>query len=198
MTECDNIPFLPMQLRYLRATDPEVEFVNLSFMVEIPGLRLAALEKTVEFLLLQNEALRFVIAKSANGWRQRCVPMTSSDVLEIVDLSHVQAGEEAVAIKDAASSIQRSTRPDKLFTVALFEMGAGNPARVLFVTHHLVSDAISKMLIRRQWVRAYEQAASGVEVSQHGSMRSFSERARGLAEFARSEALSSEASLNNS
>ena len=192
MTEPDDIPLLPLQLRFLETTNPEVEYVNLSFMVEIPELRVTTLEKTIEFLLSENEALRLVITKSTSGWRQTCVDMTGRDVLEVVDLSRVRSGEESKAVGDAASSMQRSTRPHKPFVVALLNMGPGSPARVLFITHHLVSDGISRMLIRRQWQRAYEEVASGVGVSRRGSKRSFRDRAHRLAEFARSETLSLE------
>ncbi len=111
-----------------------------------------------------------------------------------VDLSGLPASRRGEAYERAAAALQAgfdlSSGP--LTRLCLFQDGGGRPARLLWVTHHLVVDGVSWRVLLEDLEAAYRQAASGLRPTFPPKTTSFQEWSRRLAAHAGSEALARE------
>ncbi|HET9210755.1 MAG TPA: condensation domain-containing protein, partial [Thermoanaerobaculia bacterium] len=132
--------------------------------------------------------------EEASGWRQENAPAEPVAPFVRIDLSNLPASRQQEAIEPAAAALQAgfdlSAGP---FTrLCLFDAGAAEPSRLLWVTHHLVVDGVSWRVLLEDLEGTYRQAVGGVRPSFPHKTTSFQEWARRLAEHAGSEALARE------
>jgi amino acid adenylation domain-containing protein/non-ribosomal peptide synthase protein (TIGR01720 family) len=156
------VPLTPIQRWFFEQNLPQPQHFNQAVLLQIhrvgtglapvrlptPTISLQRhLQQIVDTWLVQHDALRMRYTYTETGWQQRLVSVAEagSVTVELVDLTQVAASEQARVIEDVANGVQASldlTHGPLLRTV-LFDLGHGQPARLLIVIHHLAVDGVS-------------------------------------------------------
>jgi non-ribosomal peptide synthase protein (TIGR01720 family) len=124
--------------------------------------------------------------------RQENAPAEPLTPFHQVDLSSLPASRRAGAYERAAEDLQGGfdLSAGPLTRLCLFS--GDEPARLLWVTHHLVVDGVSWRVLVEDLEEAYGQAARGLSPTLPPKTTSFQDWARRLAGHAGSEALAGE------
>jgi amino acid adenylation domain-containing protein/non-ribosomal peptide synthase protein (TIGR01720 family) len=155
-----EVVLTPIQRWFFAQEFPQPHHWNQAMLLEVrqtldPGL----LEQVVQQLLVHHDALRLRFVHSASGWQQ--VNALPDAVLPFtrVDLSALKEEEQRPAIEAAAAELQASLNLSEgpLVRVALFDLGAKQPNRLLFIVHHLVVDGVSWRILLLDLQTAYQQ-----------------------------------------
>src|SRR5262245_38921034 len=151
-------------------------------------------ERAVAALLVHHDALRIRYRRDDTGWTQTILPPDDRVPFQVVDLSDLPAERRAGAISTGAREVQTSldVREGPLMRVALFEMGDGEPQRLLVVVHHLISEAHTMSIVIQDLRTAYQSLERGEEVHLPLKTTSIKRWAEQLAAYAESPAFQSE------
>jgi amino acid adenylation domain-containing protein/non-ribosomal peptide synthase protein (TIGR01720 family) len=190
------VPLTPIQRWFFEQPLPEPHHYNLSaFFAVRDGLDPARVERAAHELLRHHDALRLRFERQGGEWTQVNAGLDGSTPFTLLDLSALPAAIRTGAIEAAASGVQRSLDLSRgpLLRVALFDLGAGEPGRLLLTVHHLAVDAVSWRVLFEDFQTAYDQAGRG-EVRLPAKTTSFRQWSQRLVEHARSGALREEAS----
>ncbi len=149
----------------------------------------APLDRAMASVVEHHDALRMRFA--VDGSRQENAPAEPMTPFYQVDLSGLPAPRRDEAFERAAGELQAGfdLSAGPLTRLCLFN---GQPARLLWVTHHLVVDGVSWRLLLEDLEGAYRQAAQGLLPILPPKTTSFQEWARRLTAYAGSEELARE------
>jgi amino acid adenylation domain-containing protein/non-ribosomal peptide synthase protein (TIGR01720 family) len=189
-------PLTPIQHWFFEQNLSDRHHFNLAVMLEArQALDANALATAAARLLEHHDALRLRFECVEGEWRQFNSVREEENVLTRLDLSELTEEARAAAIEAAANELQRSLDLSKgpLVRMALFELGAGRANRLLWLIHHLVVDWVSWRILLEDLATAYVQLANGEEVRLPPKTTSFKEWAHGLALYAGTEEIASEA-----
>ncbi|WP_298917451.1 non-ribosomal peptide synthetase [uncultured Nostoc sp.] len=149
------------------------------------------LAKAVQQLLIHHDALRLRFEDTASGWQQ--VNAAPDEVVPFfyTDLSAIPASEQLLAMEKAATQLQASLNLDKgpILRVALFDCGAQQPSRLLFIIHHLAVDGVSWQILLTDLQTAYQQLSRDELISLPAKTTSFQNWAYRLQEYVQSSEL---------
>jgi amino acid adenylation domain-containing protein/non-ribosomal peptide synthase protein (TIGR01720 family) len=190
-TVTGELPLTPIQHWFFGQEMPDPHHYNQSLMFELrQPVELALLERALTHLTTHHDALRLRFRREAEGWRQR---MAEADEAVVAVIRHDFSELEA-AVGRAADEVQRSLDLEHgpIIRVALFDGGAGSPARLLFVIHHLAVDSVSWRILLEDLQTAYGQLEAGETVRLPAKTTSFKRWAEALDEYAGSEDLEAE------
>ncbi|HEV2146645.1 MAG TPA: amino acid adenylation domain-containing protein, partial [Longimicrobiaceae bacterium] len=117
--------------------------------------------------------------------------------LATVDLSGLAGVARTGALEAAAGQAQRSLELARgpLLRMGWFDMGAGDPGRLLAVVHHLAVDGVSWRVLLEDLETAYAQLRRGEGIRLPAKTASWKAWAERLAEHARSGALEAESAF---
>ena len=133
---------------------------NTSMLLEIHGgLEQATLEETARALQIQHDALRLRFEQDGAEWRQHVDDEDQVTPLSFVDLSFVEPAQQRQAIEAKAAELQRGLNVfvGPLFRIAYFDLGRGQPARLLLIFHQLVMDGVSWRILIEDFQTLYRQ-----------------------------------------
>ncbi|HYG65817.1 MAG TPA: amino acid adenylation domain-containing protein, partial [Thermoanaerobaculia bacterium] len=153
-----EVPLTPIQSRFFDQGLADPHHFNQALSLE-PRERLSptALDRAMAAIVEHHDALRMRF----DGKRQENAPAEPVTPFHQVDLSGLPASRRGEAYESAAAALQAgfelSTGP--LTRLCLFDAGAGQPSRLLWVTHHLVVDGVSWRVLLEDFEAAYRQAA---------------------------------------
>ncbi len=152
----------PIQRWLLEDPRPDRHHFNNAVLLRAEApLSPGALARAAAALLRHHDALRLRFREEPGGWRG-WIEAPGAPVFAHLDLSAARgAGEDAV--RRAAAELQRSLdlEAGPLARVALLDLGADRPARVLLLVHHLAVDGVSWRILLEDLHAAYTQAAAG-------------------------------------
>ncbi|MET0650340.1 MAG: condensation domain-containing protein, partial [Pyrinomonadaceae bacterium] len=185
----------PIQARFFERVGVAPHHFNQSVLLEAGGgLDLGALERVVEALTRQHDALRMRFVRDEEGaWGAYNAAAEHARVVTLIDLSEAGDEERRRALLEAcAAEAQQSLSlaEGPLLRVLLFEGGEGLGVRLLLVIHHLVVDGVSWRILLEDLQRGYGQAVGGVPVelgAKGTSWREWAERQHGYAATAEAE-----------
>ncbi|MFC5044315.1 amino acid adenylation domain-containing protein [Aquimarina hainanensis] len=137
---------LPIQQWYFDEVHVENKQVfNQSVLMEIDkGINEAFLERAVEELVLQHDALRFAYTRKNEGWKQDYTDRIPSLLIE--NLQEETQQNLGSSIEQVCNTYQNETTLDKehVFAVVLIKTPSKEKNNRLFlVAHHLVIDGVS-------------------------------------------------------
>ncbi|MEP7123627.1 MAG: non-ribosomal peptide synthase/polyketide synthase, partial [Byssovorax sp.] len=157
-------PLTPVQRWWRELAPQDPQHWNQSIFLEAgEPIDAAALEKAASALLDHHDALRLRLS----GGEQVFGPPGEPVEIVRINLSALAGAEQTAALEKAAGEVQGSLDLERgpVVRVALFDLGANQPQRLLVVIHHLAVDGISwRILIEDLWT-AYTQAARGQAIS---------------------------------
>ena len=181
----------------LDLADPQ--HFNQSVLLTVrPGVTPEIVDAAARWLPAHDERLCGRYARSAHGaWHQE--GLTLEDLLpeeppfvERVNLSSLNdtavpvAGQQGAAMERAAAQAQAGLCLDRgpLVRMVYFNLGAGSPARLLIVIHHLLVDAVSWRILIEDLSMACGQLVRGETVSLPPKTTSFAAWGQRLTTFA--------------
>jgi amino acid adenylation domain-containing protein/non-ribosomal peptide synthase protein (TIGR01720 family) len=158
-----------------------------------PTVDPSLLEQATQNLIRHHDALRMYVVNSGSSWQQ-INGAERMAVFSQVDLSQVPKTDQAQAIEARAAEFQASLNltDGPLIRVVLFNLGAGESARLLIVIHHLVTDGVSWRILLEDLQTIYQQLRDRNHVQLMPKTASFKYWAEKLNEHAHSPAIRSE------
>jgi amino acid adenylation domain-containing protein/non-ribosomal peptide synthase protein (TIGR01720 family) len=165
---------------------------NQSYLLELrPDADLALIEHSLQQLFLHHDALRLRFSRTQAGWTQENAGPEQSMRVARFDLSNLPEPEQQGALAAEATKLQQSLdlASGGLAQAAIFELGPGQPARLLLVIHHLVVDGLSWQILLEDLENAYQQVQRGQPVQLPPKTTSFQQWGERLTAFAQSAEL---------
>ncbi|MFP2911948.1 condensation domain-containing protein, partial [Pyxidicoccus sp. 3LFB2] len=189
------VPLTPVQHAFFEASPLPNPF-NQAVLLQVNApLDTAVLEAALRRLVEHHDALRMKYApQPEGGWRQHASGLEAPLHLVRVDLASVPEAQQAQALEAEATRLQASLSLDEglLLRAAHFALGAGRPARLLLVAHHLAVDTVSWRVLLEDLESLCTQLRSGQTPALPAKSTSFKAWAEKLQQHAHSEALTPE------
>jgi non-ribosomal peptide synthase protein (TIGR01720 family) len=192
------VPLSPIQHWFFEQRFHNPNHFNQAVLLEVRRrLEYDLLRPTVRELLRHHDALRLRFTREGDAWQQVCAGLEEDSPCRRVDLSAVARAEQPAAIEATAAEMQSGLdlSGGPLLRVVLFDLGDGQPQRLLIVIHHLATDAVSWRILLEDFETVYRQLSRGEEIRLPARTTSFKRWAERLVEYARSEDLSEELGL---
>lgn len=192
------VPLLPVQSQLLTMMARyrlNYHHHNTCTMLEVAQLLNPELVKqAVHHLLLHHDALRLRLIGDESGWQQYIAQPDDDIPFSTQDFSHLSEEEQPAAIEAAATALQTSLNitTGPILRIAYFNLGSHRPGRLLFIVHHIASDAYSQQILVQDFTTVYRQIAEGKEIQLPPKTTSVKRRAERMLEYARSTALQNE------
>lgn len=188
------LPLTPVQHAFFAKATHNPRHFNQAVMLEThPALDPALLERALNYLLRQHDALRLRFTPAPEGWQQRNVEREEHLLLTRVDLSaspagaHIGGHSAEMSEWVAATQESLSITEGPLVAAALFSRGENANGRLLLVIHHLAVDAVSWRILLEDLQTAYTQLKAGEEVNLGAKTTSFKQWAEELERYSRTE-----------
>lgn len=190
------VPLTPVQRWFFAQDLPAPQHWNQSALLEVrQPLDPTLLTQVLHQLEIHHDALRLRFLETAAGWEQINTEHAAPPAVTCIDLATLAEAQQTVALETAASELQASldlaTGP--LIRVALFNLGASRPGRLLVVVHHLAFDGISWRIFFEDLATAYQQLAQGQPIKLPAKTSAYKYWAERLVEYRQSAALQQEA-----
>jgi len=186
-----ELPVTPVQQWFFEQDFPNPHHWNQSILVAVPdALDQSALEGAVDHVLAHHDILRARFFKGV-AWAQRIDAPENGMTFPRIDLSRLPEDQQAAALSAGASEYQRTLHLEQgpVFQAVRFDLGAGRPARLLLIAHHLVIDGVSWRILLEDLQTAYAQQREGRSVRLPEKTSSFKQWAERMRVFAESDAL---------
>ena len=191
-----QVPLTPAQHWLLEQDLVELHHFNQALIVEVQeSMSPVLLRQVVEHLLVHHDALRLRLRRETTAWTQYIESPRGEAPFSLLDLGMLPEDAQREAILQAAGSLQASLNlgHGPLLRVALFELGAGKPQRLLIIIHHQIIDGVSWRILLEDLQSAYRQLQQGEALLLPPKTTSFKYWAERLTEYAREANLQSEA-----
>ncbi|MDX1696252.1 MAG: amino acid adenylation domain-containing protein, partial [Ketobacteraceae bacterium] len=193
----------PVQQWFFNQQLADIHQFNQSVIFALdPGITQAHLKEAWEGVLYQHDALRLLFhqenssAIPAEQWHQTFrqsehIEALLDQVFENVDLSGLAESVRKEQIETLADQFQTEINLEKgpLIKVVRFELGEGEPSRLLVVIHHLVVDVFSWRVLVEDLQTALSQCMQNDPVQLGAKTTSFQQWGEALHEFTNSGAL---------
>ncbi|WP_160716858.1 non-ribosomal peptide synthetase [Chitinophaga solisilvae] len=186
-TVAGMIPLSPVQHYFFSNNFKEKHHYNQSVLLQCETtISEAALQKTLDKILLHHDALRMVYRQTAGGWEQENKGAEQGYALEILSYDTHDFDAHCNRIQ---AGINLASGP--LFRAAIFRDAAGD--KLLLVVHHLVIDGVSWRILLEDISALYEQALAAQPLVLPMKTDAFSYWQEKQTVYAASEALQQEA-----
>ncbi|HVR97729.1 MAG TPA: amino acid adenylation domain-containing protein, partial [Thermoanaerobaculia bacterium] len=180
------VSFTPIQRWFFDHKPPEPWHDNQALLLESRRrLDPVRLDAALARIALHHDTLRLRFRRGVIGWEQwGAVPEGTSPLLT-VDLSALPEAACPPQIEAAAAAAQRSLDLSQgpLHRPVLFDLGADQPGRFLWVIHHLAVDGVSWRLLLEDLAAAYDGLPLPAKTT------SYKEWSDHLADFSEAEVL---------
>jgi non-ribosomal peptide synthase protein (TIGR01720 family) len=179
----------PIQYWFFEQELNEPHYFNQSVLLELrQAVEPELLEEAVRRIVVQHDALRLRFERSDSGWSQYHADAAEPISFTRFDLTNVPAGEQSAAIEAEAVTVQASLNISEgpLVRFVYFDLGEGQPARLLLVCHHLVVDGVSWRILLEDLQRVCDALLAGEEVQLPAKSTSYQQWSAALTRYAAS------------
>ena len=164
-----DIPLTPIQHWFFEQHLTDLHHYNQAMLLEGPvAVDVTSLEIALRELLIHHDALRLRFVHTTNGWHQRNAPVAETSPLFFtqVDITGIPTDERSQYITSAATTYQATLNIEQgpLLRTVLFQLGAGQPCRLLIIIHHLAVDGVSWRILLEDLETAYQHLQQGHQV----------------------------------
>ena len=192
------VPLTPIQHLLFEQNFSDPHYYNQSALLQMHDrLDPVALESATRHLIEHHDGLRLRFANDGAGWRQFNAGIEGGTPFTNIDLSWLPGYLQGKAIEEISVLVQRNLdlAEGPLVRIVLFELGGGEPQRLLLIFHHLVIDGVSWRVVVEDLQTALDQAQRGVPIVLPQKTTSFKEWATKLEQHAQSAEMKEEARL---
>jgi amino acid adenylation domain-containing protein/non-ribosomal peptide synthase protein (TIGR01720 family) len=182
-------PLTPIQHWFFEQDLEEAFHFNQAVLIQVPAeVQPDLLDQAVHQIYKHHDGLRLRFARAGDTWTQQVIEPTSEAIFSFEDLSGYASEERPGAMAAVASRVERSLNIETgpLMRVCLFGFGAGAPARLWVVIHHLAVDGVSWRILLEDIYNAYGQLSRGDAALLPPKTTSFKEWAQLLVDHAAS------------
>jgi natural product biosynthesis luciferase-like monooxygenase protein/amino acid adenylation domain-containing protein/non-ribosomal peptide synthase protein (TIGR01720 family) len=182
-----ELPLTPIQHWFFERELQNPHHYNQALLLETRApLDAELLAESVRHLTVQHDALRLRFTRAGDAWQQHALPAEEKITVARFDLSALPAAEQRAALEAEAARLQASLHlsDGPLMRVALFDLGAEQTGRLLFVIHHLAVDGVSWRILLEDLQTVYQQLASGAQVQLPPKTTSYKQWSERLVEYA--------------
>ncbi|HYG60440.1 MAG TPA: amino acid adenylation domain-containing protein, partial [Symbiobacteriaceae bacterium] len=140
------VALTPIQRWFLDAAPAEPHHFNQAVLLELKRpLAPDALRAALGALINRHDALRLRFRQTEAGWVQEVAPQGEAPPVAWIDLARLPEAARAGALETAAAELQAGLdlAAGPLVKAALFDLGPGQPGRLLLAIHHLAVDGVS-------------------------------------------------------
>ena len=186
------VPLLPMQqklLSMMAAYRLNYHHYNMCTMLEVAQpLDPTLMKQVVQNLILHHDALRLRVQYTQGDWQQSIGNPDEETPFSTQDFSMIPEQEQKSAIEAAAAQLQTSLNVSAgpILRIAYFYLGSQQPGRLLFIIHHIASDAYSLRIVLEDFFTAYQQLSKGLPIKLPEKTTSVQQRAERLLAYVRS------------
>jgi non-ribosomal peptide synthase protein (TIGR01720 family) len=189
------VPLTPIQHWFFEAGRASPHHFNQSHLVELTDeLDEVALQRALDALLMQHDALRMRFERVDGRWQQRNAPVEPTQLLYRHELPDLAEGERLVAMEKIADEVHASfdLARGPLLKAVLFVSAGGWRPYLFLVAHHLVVDGVSWRILLDDLDTAYQQAVRGEPIDLGAKTTSFRDWSLRLGEYVSSGGLDRE------
>ncbi|MBV8858951.1 MAG: amino acid adenylation domain-containing protein [Acidobacteria bacterium] len=182
-----SLPLTPIQRRFFEQEPLDPHHYNQAVLLNVgEPLDAAHVARAVGLLVEHHDALRLRFTHGDGGWRQEVAGVEGAAPFTHVDLSGLPAPDRRAAVERAAAVAQTELclAAGPLLRVVYFTFGAGEPARLLVVIHHLAVDGVSWRVLLEDLGNLCAQLSRGESPALPAKTTSFKRWAELLAEYA--------------
>nr|WP_052313046.1 non-ribosomal peptide synthetase [Corallococcus coralloides] len=194
-----TVPLTPIQRWFLEQGSPAPEHYNQAVLLGArESLDAGLVEAALRALWRHHDALRLRFTRACDGWSQQYgSPDEAVDFLVREDLSGLPEEAREARLEQVATRVQGSLDlgSGPLMRAVLFTMGTGQPARLLWVIHHLVVDGVSWRTLLEDFESAYLALRNGQAPALPPRTTSFKTWAERLEAYAATDAVAAEADV---
>ncbi|AVH69209.1 non-ribosomal peptide synthetase [Nostoc sp. 'Lobaria pulmonaria (5183) cyanobiont'] len=190
-----SLELTPIEHWFFEQEQPEPHHWNQAVMLEVKQrINPVALEKVAEDLQKHHDALRSRFIKKELGLQAIIVSPDNVIPTTYLDLSALPKDQQVAQMEIMSDQLQASLNLTQgpLFRVAIFDLDANQPSRLLWVIHHLVVDGVSWRILIEDFQTAYEQICQNKALQLPPKTTSLQQWSSYLQEYAQSSALRSE------
>lgn len=188
-------PLTPIQRWFFAQELEEMQHYNQALLLKIvERLDRGLLERALNELNRQHDALRFRYLRTEEGWRQSYAAVEEAVPLDWMNLDQTDHAEWRRQVESVNASTQASLNLEQgpLWRAVYFNAGPDHPDRLLIVIHHLVIDGISWRPLLEDLETVYQQLKAGQAVDLPSKTSSFKAWAEELQEVSKTELLQEE------
>ena len=159
-----DVPLSPIQRWFFARDLPVPHHFNQAVILETGAdVDKVCLRRALGAVEAHHDALRHRFIRDGETWTQSCIADSPEIEVEVIDLSMTPRVELAASIRDSAARLQASLDLSQgpVMRAALLRLGDGQPARIVWVIHHLVVDAMSWRVLLEDLETAYQAAVAG-------------------------------------
>ncbi|MFM8278545.1 MAG: amino acid adenylation domain-containing protein [Cyanobium sp.] len=189
------VPLTPIQRWFLDLDLPHRSHFNQAVLLEAPAdLVLDHLQAALLAVVSHHDLLRTRLTSHQDQWNQSISALCEAPSIELHPLEELDRSAQSAAIHSVMARLQASLdiSAGPLLRMALFQLGAQQPARLFWVIHHLAVDAVSWTVLIADLAMAYQQAAAAEPIRLPAKTTSFQRWAERLRELAASDAFAAE------
>jgi amino acid adenylation domain-containing protein/non-ribosomal peptide synthase protein (TIGR01720 family) len=185
-----DVPLTPIAKWFFEQNLEDLHHYNQAFLFTVTeNLDRGVLEPALAELSRGHDALRLRAVQENGAWRMIYSGSAEQPPLEWRDISRLSEPEQRAAIESTSAQQQASLNIQNgpLWRVVYFNLGNGQPGRLLVVVHHLAVDGISWRPLLEDLETACQQLKSKQKVAlpaKTASYKTWAERLRTLAESA--------------
>jgi amino acid adenylation domain-containing protein/non-ribosomal peptide synthase protein (TIGR01720 family) len=182
-----GVPFTPIQQWFLAQDLPDLHHFNQSVLLQLPvDVNADLLQRVLVAVYSHHDALRLQFKCSDSLWQQYNLGLELMPQIQTVDLSAELAAEQSVRLTEICSQHQASIDLTSgcLLQATLFQMGEGQPQRLLIAIHHLAVDGVSWRILLADIQTAYQQLSQGQAITLPAKTTSWREWAQQLTNVA--------------
>ena len=186
-----EVALTPIQREFFERRLAKPEHYNQAVLLEVkPEVDSWLLEKAVQGLMKQHDALRLRYEQKAGGWVQEYGEGEVEGVYLRVDLRGAGSEDRIKAMEEDAAAQQGRLRlsEGKLMRAVEYELGEEG-RRLMIVVHHLGVDGVSWRIMLEDLQRGYEQLKRGEEIELGAKTSSYRQWAERLEQYSGSEEL---------
>ncbi len=145
-----EVPLSPIQKWFFETykTAPEYWNQGIKFS-KIPSSKKEVIKTVVTDLVIQHESLRLSFLNEAAHWKAIVLPAKEINAFEYFDISNLRLSEQETEITKILNATQENfvLAKGSLFKCLYFATGGDSNDKCLFVSHHLLVDAVSWQII---------------------------------------------------
>ena len=189
------VPLTPIQHWFFDAGRVNPHHFNQSHLVELTDeLDESALQRALEALLAQHDALRMRFEQVDGRWQQQNAPVGPVQVLHRRELPDLAEDERFIAMEKIADEVHASfdLQRGPLLKAVLFVSAGGWRPYLFLVAHHLVVDGVSWRILLDDLDTAYQQAVRGEQIDLGAKTTSFRDWSQRLGQYVSSGGLDGE------
>lgn len=179
----------PVQQWFFEQELLDAHYYNQAVILKVQQIEPEVVQQVMSQLVEQHDALRLRFEREEDSWKQSNSIAESNRFFSQIDLSKTGPLEQKTVLTAAAEQLQGSLNLQKgpLIRAVWFDLGAGEPARLLIIVHHLAVDGVSWRILLDDLQRGCANLQRGEAVSPGRKGSSFREWAARLQAHAQSE-----------